>query len=583
MKKILLIIALILFAFAANAQPLNAKTFDYVKLKIVQSGTLAVNGNVEMANLSYYIPQEGVLGVAVTADGDMSWRYTDDQLGNRLILLEWKKPKGLISYNIQITVENNAKHLFSDKQVGTNDFYLQQTSQIVIDDNIRQFAFPYEKSMKRAAELTKNVYDYVAYDLSYIGKNVPSNQVLAGRRGVCVEHANLLAALLRANEMPTRYAVGYAYSAVQNKFIGHTWVEVLASDGSWVPFDSTWLEAGYIDATHIKSAALLDNSQIDTLTYLGGGIDWTRNDEEISMLDYRQKDVTLISVSGTTSLAPENYGYIKAVISANECALSDLTAASCVDDNKVKQLNIEETNRSVWICGQSEIYWFFKPTGNNYICPVSVYDQIGGNANYQVTVSGTARTTALSISGPDVVGTGEQFTLTASKSGIFYSPEFGLQSGTSWTLSAKNPDIYKFYLYSDGNLYVKSVTVVQKREFDLSVSAPTAAKLGTQFNVSITINSLLKSEPASIIIAYTNQTVRSSAYLEKGAAKTFSFTLSANKAGLNDLIVSVTGNSLASHTVLVNTPEEKGFLDGIIKAISDFFAGIVNAIGSLFQ
>ena len=47
-------------------------------------------------------------------------------------------------------------------------------------------------------------------------------------------------------------------------------------------------------------------------------------------------------------------------------------------------------------------------------------------------------------------------------------------------------------------------------------------------------------------------------------------------------MASATGNSFVSETAVINTPFEKGFLDGIAKAISDFFAAIANFFGSLF-
>lgn len=586
MKKIFAFVFLTFMIFTANAQ-LNAKTIDYVKLDIVQSGTLRVTGFAQTANLSYYIPQEGVQDVKVTADGDITWKYIFDEFGNKLILVEWTKLTGIVNYRIELVVENSAKHS-SDKPVGTNDFYLKETNYIKINDDIRQFAFPFEKSMKRAAELTQFVYDYVTYDLSYVGKNAPSDQVLVERRGVCVEHANLLAALLRANDIPTRYVVGYAYSSVQNKFIGHTWVEVLAVDGTWVPFDPTWLEAGYLDATHVKSAALLDNSQIDTLTYMGGSIDWTRNEEQINLMDHTEKSVTSISVTGINKTASGSYGMIKAIVSANECTITDLTANSCVNERGTKQVDIQESNRSLWICESKDVYWFFRTSGNNYICPVSVYDQTGGSAEFRVTVQGTSSQQNLFISGPDTVGTNELFTLTPSSNGIFYSPEFGVHKPTdaggvsgAWTLSVKSPGLYRFYLYADGSLYVKTVTVVQKKEFGLGVEAPTTTKLGATFDINVTIKNLLDAKTVMLAIKYTNETIRRSLEIGKNGEKTLPFSLIANKEGLNDLVASVTGNSLATQTVIINTPTERTLLDNIFSAIGDFFSALFRAIGSL--
>ncbi len=584
MKHFAFVTLLILIAISSTgyAQQLSAKTIESVTVEILQSGTLRVSGSVLTANLTYYIPQEGVKAVEVNADGDMTWGYTLDSFGNKLALLEWKKPTGSINYRIKLIIENKAKHTIGNRPVGTDDFYLKETNSIQIDDSIRQFAFPFEKSLKRAAELTKFVYDYVEYDLGYVGRNAASNEVLVERRGVCVEHANLLTALLRANEIPTRYAVGYAYSSVQEKFIGHTWVEVLTEGGEWVPFDPTWLQAGYIDATHIKSAVLLDNNQIDTLTYIGGNIDWTRNEDQINLLSHTVNEVTSISATGTEKVANDGYGYIVAATLANECTLVDMTANSCVNELGIKQLDIKEPDRSFWTCGQTDTYWFFRASGGNYICPVSIYDQTGGDAKFSVSVQGRSSLHQLSITGPDTVGVNERFTLRASESGLFYSPEFGLNAGTAWELSTKYPGSYKFYLYANDGLYVKTVNVVQKKEFEVSTAGPASVSLNSMFTVNATVRNLMDRSSVTIIGKYTNQTTRRQATMDKGQSINFTVGFKADRPGLDGLVVSASGNSFASDTIVINTPGNKSFMDGIFGAIAGFFAAIGNFFGNLF-
>jgi len=581
MRKLWIIPLLLVFISVANAQAdLNAKAIDHVRLDIVQSGTLLVTGFTNYANLSYYIPQEGVTNVRVTADGDMKWGYTFDGFNNRMILIEWTKISGLINYRIEMDIENSAKHTSTEKGIGTNDLYLKETKYIIISDEIRQAAFPYEKSMKKAADLTEFVYNYLTYDLSYVGKNLPSDKVMLEKRGVCVEHANLLTALLRANRIPTRYIVGYAYSSVQEKFVGHTWVEILAGDGTWIPLDPTWLEGGYLDAAHVKSAALLDNSQIDTLTYLGGDIKWTRNEEDIRLIDYTEKPVTSIAVSGTDRLSSGTYGYVKAVVSANECVITDLTANSCVNQAGTKQFIIEDSNINTWMCGTKDVYWLFKTTGNNYICPISVYDQTGGQTEFRVTVQGgQSDSTGIFVSGPDTVSVGETFTLTASTNGFFYSPDFGVASGKDFTLNIKKSGTYNFYLYYFGSLYKKTVNVVDVKEFEIFIEAPTQAKIGSTFTANVTVKNLLERRTADIEIKYTNQTIRSSVILEKNGEKKFNLAFTANTAGQNVLVATAAGQSITSQSAVITTGKESGWLDRII----GFFSGLIDGIRRLFS
>ena len=68
--------------------------------------------------------------------------------------------------------------------------------------------------------------------------------------GDCTEHAVLLAALLRARQIPARVAVGLVYSEENQWFAFHAWNEAWVNN-RWVPLDAT-LGAGGIGADHLK-------------------------------------------------------------------------------------------------------------------------------------------------------------------------------------------------------------------------------------------------------------------------------------------------------------------------------------------
>jgi len=86
--------------------------------------------------------------------------------------------------------------------------------------------------------------------------------VLKQRRGDCSEHSLLAVALMRAAGIPSRIAVGIAWSDELRAFGYHAWVEALTSSG-WIPMDPTFGQ-DLADATHLK---LLDGS-IDAWTRL---------------------------------------------------------------------------------------------------------------------------------------------------------------------------------------------------------------------------------------------------------------------------------------------------------------------------
>lgn len=77
-------------------------------------------------------------------------------------------------------------------------------------------------------------------------------EVAESLEGDCTEHAVLLAAMLRAEKIPSRVAVGLVYVSGHDAFGGHMWTEAYLGD-KWVPLDAT-LAKGGIGAGHIKLA-----------------------------------------------------------------------------------------------------------------------------------------------------------------------------------------------------------------------------------------------------------------------------------------------------------------------------------------
>ena len=112
------------------------------------------------------------------------------------------------------------------------------------------------------------VYDWVYTNIrKTVVLSVPSAlETLETREGDCNEHAVLFTALARAAGIPTRVAVGLAWSDDLHGFYYHAWPEVYV--GRWIPMDPT-LGQPIADATHVK----LLNGNIEAwpqlLPYLG--------------------------------------------------------------------------------------------------------------------------------------------------------------------------------------------------------------------------------------------------------------------------------------------------------------------------
>jgi hypothetical protein len=110
-----------------------------------------------------------------------------------------------------------------------------------------------------AVRLTGWVNNLVTYDIAYLGRTTPASQVYVERRGVCNEYSHLLMASLKAINVPVRFAAGLVYSG--KEWGPHAWSEAFM-DGKWRPLDGTYDEALILDATHIKLAHGIDQTDI---------------------------------------------------------------------------------------------------------------------------------------------------------------------------------------------------------------------------------------------------------------------------------------------------------------------------------
>jgi len=105
---------------------------------------------------------------------------------------------------------------------------------------------------EKVARLVRFVHLYIEDDLS--AEPLTLLDVIAGRKGDCMEHALLFTALARALEIPCRMVAGLVYAGDTLKaFSPHAWNEVVI-DGYWIPVDPTW-DQTTIDATHLRFPA----------------------------------------------------------------------------------------------------------------------------------------------------------------------------------------------------------------------------------------------------------------------------------------------------------------------------------------
>jgi hypothetical protein len=117
-----------------------------------------------------------------------------------------------------------------------------------------------EDKAKRAEVLRRAVFDHIS-DKNLATALATASEVVRTRAGDCSEHGVLLAALLRADGIPSRVATGVIYAdsfaGSRDIFGYHMWAQALL-DGphgpQWVDLDATFPPEIVFDATHIAIA-----------------------------------------------------------------------------------------------------------------------------------------------------------------------------------------------------------------------------------------------------------------------------------------------------------------------------------------
>jgi len=149
--------------------------------------------------------------------------------------------KKLDERNIELTVVKvPAPTQFSEGKVESE--YVLPTQFIQSDDpRVVKYAAEAVKSEKNPWKKATLMERYVYQNLkkkNFSTALASASEVAKNMEGDCTEHAVLLAAMLRAQKMPSRVAVGLVYIPSRSSFGGHMWTEVFL-DNRWLPLDAT--------------------------------------------------------------------------------------------------------------------------------------------------------------------------------------------------------------------------------------------------------------------------------------------------------------------------------------------------------
>ncbi len=127
----------------------------------------------------------------------------------------------------------------------------------------------------------------IKYNLSSAGADATekASTVLRSREGVCDELTALFISMLRALGIPARFVAGIAYSNSPelHGWGPHGWAEVYFPNYGWVPYDVTYGQYGFVDASHIVTRYSADSEKIKSK------FTWKGRDTTVTVRDFSTK------------------------------------------------------------------------------------------------------------------------------------------------------------------------------------------------------------------------------------------------------------------------------------------------------
>ncbi len=191
--------------------------------------------------------------IKTDAEGNVFGVFEIDANRNQVITIEGyirlkQNEKNIPDFKLNI-YENRLKELQRLNIYTQPDNYWES-------DNveIQEVAKKLKDENNTVLELIRANYKFVVDKLEYSKEKANQENIrhgalaaLLGAESVCMEYADLMTAILRAQGIPARAAFGYGNDPLldpKDEQIGHQWVQVWIPDYGWLSIDPTWGETG---------------------------------------------------------------------------------------------------------------------------------------------------------------------------------------------------------------------------------------------------------------------------------------------------------------------------------------------------
>jgi hypothetical protein len=208
--------------------------------------------------------------------------------------------------------------------------YLEFGDYINYNDKIKKKAVELSYGEDDVFIISTKIANWIRNDINYnlstifLKPNQTSTEVFETKQGVCREITNLFASMLRSIGIPVRISIGYAYTNskeitnyLNSNWGAHAWAEVLVGD-TWVPFDLTYNQFGYVDPTHIVTyyGAQEDNKNLE-IESKASGITLTnslKSKNDFKIIDkkklYNENEFFDFEIDGPKNLSFGSKGYL---------------------------------------------------------------------------------------------------------------------------------------------------------------------------------------------------------------------------------------------------------------------------------
>ncbi|MGV8169646.1 MAG: transglutaminase-like domain-containing protein [Candidatus Nanoarchaeia archaeon] len=435
--------------------------------------------------------------------------------------------------------------------------YLKSSEKIDINEDIRKKASELAAGEDDLYVVVFKLADWVNTNIEYnlsssnVEASLPSSWVYENKQGVCDEISNLFISMCRSLGIPARFVSGIAYTDDEqftNNWGPHGWAEVYFPGYGWVPFDPTYGQLGYVDATHIKFSGQTEDRNALEFSWLGKDIDVDSGTLEINGNVIKEgkmiEDDFLIYINFMKNeVGFDSYNVVEATIQNNR----DYYIAANIMISKVEGVTVEgDLVQDVLLKPgeRKKIYWivYVENLKKEYIYtfPISVYSSNEKSSSEFKASSGKTKISlktaqnyisaqGVSIAGPglecaankNMFYVGEKAEITCNTtsqrtldfciddnctkekfSSITKNYDFGTPGFTTIRVSVSDAmasgEKTKSYAFLSFN-------VIDETKIDLSVSSPEKLMFEDQGEIKITLKRNSSSIPENIKIRIDNE------------------------------------------------------------------------------